>query len=135
MNIILLLHPEVPILFLFYFFSSTHQKKTDAIGKDCLKKNLLSIPQEKISKRLGGIIGQRQDRYPYCSAFSSRCLHFIFIFIFLKNSHKKTDALGKDCLKKNLNASRPFEHSKTFRWYNKLQIQNLFMPFKRIPRW
>ena len=40
------------------------------------------------------------------------------------------------CLKKNLNASRPSEHSpvrgenvKTFRWDHRLQIQNLFMAF------
>ena len=46
------------------------------------------------------------------------------------------------CLKKNLNASRPSEHPpvrwknvKTFRWNHRLQIQNLFMAFKRVPRW
>ena len=45
-------------------------------------------------------------------------------------------------LKKNLNASRPSEHPpvrgknvKTFRWDRRLQIQNLFMAFKRVPRW
>ena len=45
-------------------------------------------------------------------------------------------------LKKNLNASRPFEHPpvggenvKTFRSDHTLQIQNLFMAFKRVPRW
>ena len=46
------------------------------------------------------------------------------------------------CLKKNLNASRPSEHPsvggesvKTFRWDHRLQRQNLFMAFKRVPRW
>ena len=41
---------------------------------------------------------------------------------------------------KNLNASRPSEHPpvreknvKTFRWDHTLQIQNLFMAFKRVP--
>ena len=45
------------------------------------------------------------------------------------------------CLKKNQNAPRPSEHLpvrrenvKTFRWDHKLQIQNLFMAFKRVPR-
>ena len=45
-------------------------------------------------------------------------------------------------LKKNLNAPRPSEHPpvrgknvKTFRWDHRLQIQNLFMVFKRLPRW
>ena len=45
-------------------------------------------------------------------------------------------------LKKNQNASRPSEHPpvrggnvKTFRWDQSLQIQNLFMAFKRVPRW
>ena len=42
--------------------------------------------------------------------------------------------------KEKLNASRPSEHppvrgksAKTFRWDHRLQIQNLFMAFKRIP--
>ena len=41
-----------------------------------------------------------------------------------------------------LNASRPSEHPpvrgenvKTFRWDHRLQIQNLFMAVKRVPRW
>ena len=45
-------------------------------------------------------------------------------------------------LKKNLNASRPFEHPpvrgknvKTFRWGYRLQRQNLFIALKRVPRW
>ena len=45
-------------------------------------------------------------------------------------------------LKKNLNASKPSEHSpvrrknvKTFRWDHRLQRPNLFMAFKRVPRW
>ena len=44
-------------------------------------------------------------------------------------------------LRNNLNASRPSEHPpvrggnvKTFRWDHRLQIQNLFMAFKRVPR-
>ena len=47
--------------------------------------------------------------------------------------------------KKNLNASRPSEHPpvrgenvKTFlrtRWDHRLQIQNLFIAFIRVPRW
>ena len=44
-------------------------------------------------------------------------------------------------LKKNQNASRPSGHPpvkgenvKTFRWDHRLQIQNLFMAFKRVPR-
>ena len=43
-------------------------------------------------------------------------------------------------LKKNQNAPRPSEHPqsggknvKTFRWDQRLQIQNLFMAFKRVP--
>ena len=44
------------------------------------------------------------------------------------------------CLKKNQNAPRPSEHPpvrgggnvKTFRWDQRLQIQNLFMAFKRV---
>ena len=43
--------------------------------------------------------------------------------------------------KKNQNAARPSEHLpvrgknvKTFRWDHRLQIQNLFMVFKRVPR-
>ena len=52
-----------------------------------------------------------------------------------KNRHK-------ECLKKNMNASRPSEHPpvrrgqnvKTFsRWYYRLQRQNLFMAFERVP--
>ena len=45
-------------------------------------------------------------------------------------------------LKKNLNAPRPSEHPpvreenvEMFRWDSRLQIQNLFMVFKRVPRW
>ena len=46
-------------------------------------------------------------------------------------------------LKKNQNAPRPSEHPpvmgeknvKTFRWDQRLQIQNLFVAFKRVPRW
>ena len=45
-------------------------------------------------------------------------------------------------LKKNQNAPRPSEHPpvkrktvKTFRWNHRLQIQNLFMAFKRVPLW
>ena len=45
-------------------------------------------------------------------------------------------------LKKKLNASEPSEHPparrknvKTFRWDHRLQIQNLFMAFKRVSRW
>ena len=44
--------------------------------------------------------------------------------------------------KENQNAPRPSEHPpvreenvKTFRWDQRLQIQNLFMAFKRVPRW
>ena len=44
-------------------------------------------------------------------------------------------------LKKNQNAPRPPEHppvrggnAKTFRWNHRLQIQNLFMAFKRVPQ-
>ena len=45
-------------------------------------------------------------------------------------------------LKKNQNAPRPSEHPpvmgkkkvKTFRWDQRLQIQNLFMAFKQVPR-
>ena len=50
-----------------------------------------------------------------------------------------TDTVG---VKKTLNASRPSEHPpvkeknvKTFRWDHGLQRQNLFMAFKRVPRW
>ena len=46
------------------------------------------------------------------------------------------------CLKKNMTASRPSEHPpvrgenvKTFRWDHRLQIQNLFVAFERVPRW
>ena len=46
-----------------------------------------------------------------------------------------------DFLKKNQNAPRPSEHPpvmgkkvKTFRWDQRLQIQNLFMAFKQVPR-
>ena len=42
----------------------------------------------------------------------------------------------------SLNTPRPSEHPpvrgkdvKTFRWDHRLQIQNLFMAFKRVPRW
>ena len=49
---------------------------------------------------------------------------------------------GNGYLKKNLNASRPSDHApvrggniKTFRWDHGLQRQNLFMAFKRVPRW
>ena len=45
-----------------------------------------------------------------------------------------------NCLKKNLDASRPSEHPpvrrknvETSRWDHRLQIQNLFMAFKRVP--
>ena len=45
-------------------------------------------------------------------------------------------------LKKNQNAPRSSEHPpvrgenvKTFRWDHRLQIQNLFMAFKRVPLW
>ena len=48
----------------------------------------------------------------------------------------------KNLLKKKLNAPRPSEHPpvrgenvKTFRWDHRLQIQNLFIAFKRAPRW
>ena len=41
-----------------------------------------------------------------------------------------------------VNASRPSEHPsvrekdvKTFRWDHRLQIENIFMAFKRVPRW
>ena len=44
-------------------------------------------------------------------------------------------------LKKNQNTPRPSEHPpvreenvKTFRWDQRLQIQNLFMAFKQVPR-
>ena len=49
------------------------------------------------------------------------------------------DGIG---VKKNLNASRPSEHPpvsgenvKTFRWEHRLQRQNLFMAFRRVPLW
>ena len=46
------------------------------------------------------------------------------------------------CLKKKQNTPRPSEHPpvmrgknvKTFRWDQRLQIQNLFMAFKQLPR-
>ena len=45
------------------------------------------------------------------------------------------------CLKKNLNASRPSEHPpvrgknvKIFRWDYRLQRQNIFMAFNRVPQ-
>ena len=48
----------------------------------------------------------------------------------------------KQYLKKNLNASKPSEHTpdrkknvRTFRWEHRLQIQNLLMAFKWVPRW
>ena len=47
-----------------------------------------------------------------------------------------------NCLKKNLNASRPSEHPpvrgenvKTFRWDHRLRRPNLSMAFKQVPRW
>ena len=49
--------------------------------------------------------------------------------------------LNSNNIKKNLNAPRPFEHPpvreknvETFRWDHRLQIQNLFMAYKRVPR-
>ena len=84
------------------------------------------------------------------------------------NLHVTWAKFSCSLLKKNLNASRPSEHSpvggemskrlggvigckdktsssehppvrgenvKTFRWDHRLQIQNLFMTFKRVPRW
>ena len=53
-----------------------------------------------------------------------------------------TLAIKNVYLKKNLNASRTPEHPpvrgknvKTFRWDHRLQIQNIFMAFNRVPRW
>ena len=46
------------------------------------------------------------------------------------------------CSKKNLNTSRPSElppvrgqNVQTFRWGHRLQRQNIFMAFNRVPRW
>ena len=58
-------------------------------------------------------------------------------------AHDFCIAIQIQYLKKNQNASRPSEHPpvrggqivKTFRWGQRLQIQNLFMAFKRVPRW
>ena len=54
----------------------------------------------------------------------------------------ETTIMLENLLKKNLNASRPSEHLqvrgenvKTFRGGHRLQRQNLFMAFKRVPRW
>ena len=49
----------------------------------------------------------------------------------------------ENAVKKTQNAPRPSEHPpvrgggdvKTFRWDHRLQIQNLSMAFKRVPRW
>ena len=57
--------------------------------------------------------------------------------------HRRQDGNVAVCvIKKNLNASRLSEHPpvrgenvKTFRWDNRLQIQNLMMAFKRVPLW
>ena len=45
-------------------------------------------------------------------------------------------------LRKNQNTPRPSEHPpvrgeniKTFRWDHRVQIQNLFLAFKRVPLW
>ena len=69
-------------------------------------------------------------------------------FTYLEGARTETPDMSKlfiklpYCLKKNLNASRPSEHPqvrgenvKTFRWDHRLQIQNLFTAFKRVPRW
>ena len=54
----------------------------------------------------------------------------------------ETKQVGSTLFKENQNAPRPSEHPpvrggnvKTFRWDQRLQIQNLFMAFKRVPRW
>ena len=59
-----------------------------------------------------------------------------------KNVHFLRFTTSPYFLKKNLNASKPSEHPpvrgenvKTFRWDHRLQIQNLFMAFKRAPYW
>ena len=57
-------------------------------------------------------------------------------------AHDFVIAIQIQYLKKNQNASRPSEYPpvrggqivKTFRWDQRLQIQNLFMAFKRVPR-
>ena len=64
--------------------------------------------------------------FAHCRAYGR--LRYTILFLFLK---------------KNQNAPRPSEHppvrgeknGKTFRWDQRLQIQNLFMAFKRVPRW
>ena len=60
-----------------------------------------------------------------------------------ENTHNTYTCQKKNvCLKKNQNAPRSSEHPpvrvggnvKTFRWDQRLQIPNLFMAFKRVPR-
>ena len=87
-------------------------------------------------------------------SFSGMCILFIvpfflsffscFLLCFSLLSLELSVVLSCDegGLKRNQNAPGPSEHPpvrgknvKTFRWDHRLQIQNLFMAFKRVPRW
>ena len=93
-------------------------------------------------------------RHQYCSpgiGFSYYTTVVVVVVVVLRKIRTHLDLLsipqsgGKILLliKKKQNAPRPSEHPlvegknvKTLiRWVQRLQIQNLFMPFKRVPRW
>ena len=70
----------------------------------------------------------------------------VFIVATIDKAPKKVGgtASGMWFLKKNQNAPRPSEHppvrgekmpKRLVRWDQRLQIQNLFMAFKRVPLW
>ena len=70
-------------------------------------------------------------------------LHYRLRILKYLDTKKTQEAAHKiSIVNKNLNAPRPSEHPpvrgkhvKTFRWDHRLQLQNLFMAFKRVPRW
>ena len=97
---------------------------------------------------LGPILGFHNDWLGF--SYQMRCMAtYIKLGIHLKRGKRVescTHGIAKfktgAFLKKILNTPRPSEHPpvrwqnvKMFRWDHRLQIQNLFMVFKRVPRW
>ena len=68
--------------------------------------------------------------------------HHVSSVLYRTVSYLAVSVVFYSILKKNQNASRLSEHPpvrgknvKTFRWDHRVQIQDLFVAFKRVPRW
>ena len=126
-------------MYCFNCLECCSEAELQAAEKDCL----MCCPPNKVikcyTKRFVALGGLLEDKL--CGTLQAmaptnvKTVHHTSLLQIESNSHR----LG---FKKKLNASRPSEHPqvrgenvKTFRWDHRLQIQNLSMAFKRVPRW